>query len=221
MLLSPSQLPIRRENSICGNSTQFTTGEVHVIWKTVALAFTFTLVTTAPAVAKNILPDACGADKTGFDIKIKKDQPQPPAPDPDKALIVFVETAMSSHFAPTFEVRFGLDGAWAGATTGKAYFAVPIAPGEHHLCATIHSMYAKGVAAIDLTAEPGKVYYYEARVDSPTTGAPMVVGSGTPSQSMMASGVGGKFSFFFVPLSDAEGRYRVKAWPLSISTAKN
>jgi hypothetical protein len=53
------------------------------------------LVTSAPAIAKTILPDACGDNKTGFDIKMKKDQPPPAAPEVGKALIVFVETAPS------------------------------------------------------------------------------------------------------------------------------
>lgn len=192
-----------------------------MIWKT-ALALTFTLATAAPAIAKNILPDACGADKTGFDIKIKDDQPQPPAPGPDKALIVFVGTAPSHVFASAYEVRYGLDGAWAGATKGKAYFAVSVTPGEHHLCSAIHGVRLKDAAAIDLTAEAGKTYYYEATVrETPAGGRTTVMTNAATGQSTAMGGGGLASSFFFSPLSDAEGRYRVKAWPLSISTAKN
>ena len=190
-------------------------------WRSVALALTLTLVISAPALAKTILPDACGSNKSEFATKIEKDQPPPAAPEAGKALIVFVETAPSSPLAPTYEVRFGLDGAWAGATKGKAYFAVPVTPGEHHLCSAIHGMRVKQAAAIDLTAEAGKVYYYEATLSISGSAPPMVAGTGGTAQPMMTGVGSAAFQFSFLPLSDAEGRYRVKAWPLSISTAKN
>jgi len=193
-----------------------------VNWKSPALTLTLALVTAAPATAKTILPDACGDDKTVFDIKIKKDQPPPDAPEAGKALIVFVETAPSHTLAPTYEVRYGLDGAWAGATKGKAYFAVSVTPGEHHLCSAIHGVMLKDAAAVDLDAEAGKTYYYEATVrETPAGGRTTVTTNAATGQSMVMGGGGAVSSFSFVALPDAEGRYRVKAWPLSLSTAKH
>lgn len=120
-------------------------------WKSAALTLTLVLASSAPTLAVTILPDACGDDKTGFDIKIKKDQPPPAAPEAGKALIVFVETAPS-----------------------------------HALAAGGHTT---------------------------------VMTNGATGQSMVMGGGGAVSSFSFLALPDAEGRYRVKAWPLSLSTA--
>jgi len=52
----------------------------------------------------------------------------------------------------------------------------------------------------------------------------MVVGGGAPGQpppTVVGGGGGGSVSFSFIPISDAEGKYRVKAWELSASTPKH
>jgi len=55
-------------------------------------------------------------------------------------------------------VRVGLNGSWIGANRG----------GEHHLCVDWQSrpfwMPMTSVAASSLTAEPGKTYFFRARI---------------------------------------------------------
>ncbi len=163
-----------------------------------------------------------------FEIKTMKDQPPPAAPEAGKALIVFVGTAPGTTLSSLPPIRFGLDGTWAGATKHKSYFVVTVAPGEHHLCAAFQAgpfKSFKSAVPVDITAEAGKVYYYEAVVNV-TQGAsrPMVVVGGAPGQpppTVVGGGGGGSISFSFIPLSDAEGKYRVKAWELSASTPKH
>jgi hypothetical protein len=190
---------------------------------TILIAF----VGVAPALAKTVLPDACGDNKVEFEIKTMKDQPPPAGPEAGKALIVFVGTAPGSALSSLPPIRFGLDGAWAGATKNKSYFAASVAPGEHHLCASFHAGPFKSFKAavpVDMTAEADKVYYYEALVVvTPGAARPMVVGGGAPGQPppmVVSGGGGGSVSFGFIPISDAEGKYRVKAWELSSSTPK-
>lgn len=182
----------------------------------------------APAFAKTVLPDACGDNKIEFEIKTLKDQPPPAGPEAGKALIVFVGTVPRMSLSAPPPIRFGLDGAWAGATKSKSYFVVSVAPGEHHLCAAFQAgafKSFKSAVPVDITAEADKVYYYEAVVNV-TQGAsrPMVVGGGAPGQpppTVVGGGGGGSVSFSFIPISDAEGKYRVKAWELSASTPKH
>jgi hypothetical protein len=182
----------------------------------------------APAFAKTVLPDACGDDKVEFEIKTMKDQPPPAAPEAGKALIVFVGTAPGGAVSGLSPVRFGLDGAWAGATKNKSYFVASVAPGEHHLCAAAHAGAFKAykwAVPVDITAEADKVYYFEALVDvTPGAAPPTVVGGRTPGQPpprVVGGGGGRSYGFSFTPLSDAEGKYRVKAWELSVSSPKH
>jgi len=70
-------------------------------------------------------------------------------------------------------VRFGLDGAWAGANNNNSYFAVTVDPGVHHLCVSWQStlrMLKKSIDVASFTAEPGKVYYFAANVKVIPTG---------------------------------------------------
>jgi hypothetical protein len=152
-----------------------------------------------------ILPDACGSDKVKFHISEQKDQPAPAAPETGKAEIVFVNTVEKQGVGvwrgvaclgcnnPT---RIGVDGAWVGANKGESYFAIPVAPGEHHLCAN-----QQGTNNVDMatfTAEPGKVYYYQVKFTA-----------------KRAEGNTIDKSFELKPLSEDEGKYRVKISKLS------
>jgi hypothetical protein len=52
-----------------------------------------------------------------------------------------------------------------GAYEHNAYFAVSVEPGDHHVCANLQSNHSAGVMALaHFSAEPGKVYYFRARV---------------------------------------------------------
>lgn len=152
-----------------------------------------------------ILPDACGDDKVKFNISKQKDQPAPAAPETGKAQIVFVNTVEKENVGGWSGVaclgcgnptRIGVDGAWAGAVKDKSYFAFPVDPGEHHLCASQQG--TKNVDMTTFTAEPGKVYYYEVKVTAKRNGDRFV-----------------DKSFELKPLSEDEGKYRVKISDLS------
>ena len=165
------------------------------------------LLGSAQALAKPaILPDSCGDDKIQFDAKQEKVNPGLPALEAGKALLVFVET-MPNEMKVQTTTRFGLDGAWAGATKGDSYFAVEVKPGEHGVCASMQSapnrMKKQFTQMASFTAEAGKVYYFEAAVNM--TG------------NMDASTA----SFVFAQLSDADGKYRIKAWNFATSKPKN
>jgi hypothetical protein len=168
------------------------------------LLLSATLACAAQAWATT-LPDACGDDKIKFDVTTQKGQPAPAPPETGKAQIVFVENEnrMLGPFMYA-TVRFGLDGAWAGATNNNSYFAVTVDPGEHHLCVSWQSalpMLKKSIDVASFTAEPGKVYYFAANV--------RVIPTGENSAD---------YEFNLSQLSDDEGRYRLKAWKLA--TAK-
>jgi hypothetical protein len=179
-----------------------------------------TLTATAHA-SKTILPDACGKDEVKFDIETTKDVPPPAGPEADKAQIIFIAKIDKGMGYPI--VRFGIDGAWVGATRDSGYFAVSVAPGEHHLCEHKHPQFGlnlePGVAT--LTAEAGKTYYYEFSVTKIVSGGSGGFVAGGPSAGQPV--IGGAHvtgSPNFGPVTEDEGKYRLKISPLSISAPK-
>jgi|HubBroStandDraft_1064217.scaffolds.fasta_scaffold07055_5 hypothetical protein len=159
------------------------------------------LLTAAQAKAKTVLPDACGDDSIKFDMKTEKNQPAPAGPADGKAQIVFIESVpQEGPFVPS--VRYGVDGSWAGANKGNSYFVLNVDPGTRHICVSaqgVHSAMAKDfVDMATLTAEAGKVYYFEAAFN--------VIGGRAG---------GGVLSFGLSPLDEDTGKYRVKAWKLA------
>jgi hypothetical protein len=162
------------------------------------------LLSTLPTFATT-LPDACGDDKVKFNVSHEKGQPAPVAPAGDKAQIVFVEEMDKN--APclgcSVTTRIGVDGAWVGANQGNSYFAVPLTPGEHHVCTDWQSAFGSLKAKIGLTsftAEAGKTYYYKIKVTMKQL-----------SQNTMDR------ELELVPMTEDEGKYGVKAFPLSKS----
>ena len=154
-----------------------------------------------------VLPDACGDDKIKFDVSAKSGQPAPAPPPAGKAQIVFIENENQMVGTMMYAtVRFGLDGTWAGANYNNSYFAVPVDPGVHHLCASWQSslrMIKKYIDVASFTAEPGKVYYFAANVK--------VIPTGDNNAN---------YDFSITQLNDDEGQYRVKAWKLATSKPK-
>jgi hypothetical protein len=154
-----------------------------------------------------ILPDACGDDKVKFDVKTENSKTAPASPADGKAQIIFIEN--ENHAIGPFmyaTVRFGLDGAWAGANNNNSYFTATVAPGVHHLCASWQSALGrieKNVDVASFTAEPGKVYYFAANVK--------VIPTGDNNAT---------YDFSLTQLNDDEGKYRVKAWKLAYSKPK-
>jgi len=160
----------------------------------------------ALAKSKSILPDGCGDDGIQFEVSQEKENPAFTPPVEGKAVLVFSES-MPREQKLQSTTRFGVDGAWVGANRGDSYFTVTIDPGEHNLCASMQSapgrMKKEFTQALSLTAEPGKVYYFEAAIN--------VIGNANI----------GIAAFGFQQLSDTDGKYRVKAWKFAASKAKN
>lgn len=158
----------------------------------------------SPAFARVILPDACGDVKAEFDVDTHKPEGLPALTD-GKAMLVVIQVMDRSGgiFFGSETTRFGLDGKWIGANHGESWFAIPIEPGEHHLCGNWQGK--KNAASIAFTAEAGKTYFYEATVTQEIHHA----GGGTVNISSMKSG------FDFQNATDDEGRFRVKAFKQS------
>jgi len=114
---------------------------------------------------KTVLPDACGDDAVQFKVEAVDDHSKELKPEEGKALLVIVEEGVSKHFDLT--TRYGIDGAWVGATHTNTYFLVQLTPGEHHLCAAPQKHLGFSdkdrellIAMNPFTVEAGKVYYF-------------------------------------------------------------
>jgi len=158
------------------------------------------------------LPNSCGDDKTQFDVKTQKKQPAPAPPADGKAQIVFIE-ALDKNLgcwscgAPSS--RIGLDGAWVGANKGNSYFAIDVAPGEHHLCTDWQSVFGtlkKKIGMAEFTAEPGKTYYFEVKMKLKEVG------------SSDSNDVDRDLSF--VQISEDEGKFRMQSAALATSAPR-
>jgi hypothetical protein len=134
------------------------------------------LLLTLPLIAQDQAAAAraaagCGPDKVEFDVKTDKRQHSEAQPEADKALVyVFENERRDPDALPVLNVttRIGLDGQWVGANHGTSYFFFSTNPGDHNLCASWQSsvrMYSKLASAATLTAEAGKVYYFQTTVD--------------------------------------------------------
>jgi hypothetical protein len=148
------------------------------------------------------LPDACGDDKTTFDVKVQKDQPAPALPDAVNAQIVFIEKFDNVGLCVGCEVttRVGVDGKWVGADRGNSYFSYTVTPAEHHLCVNWQGVQGHGPASFK--AEPGKVYYFAINVKI------------RQDQSGMEQHLD------LAALNESEGKYLVKNSALAAATPK-
>ena len=73
----------------------------------------------------------CGPASIKFDVETDRNQHAAPNPEPGKALLVLLQDDSRFGAKPRPTTRFGLDGAWVGATHANSYFYVPIDPGAH------------------------------------------------------------------------------------------
>lgn len=163
------------------------------------------------------LPDACGDDKVQFDVTMAKNAPAPAALADGKARIVFIERIDTNGLCIgcNYTARVGMDGAWVGANKGNSYFVLDVAPGEHHVCADWQSAIGKRRAQVgmgSLTAEAGKVYYYQIHIKA----TPGEV-SGMPNGPVTSTDV---WTLDLAPLSDDEGKYRMKISALANAKPK-
>jgi hypothetical protein len=171
----------------------------------IVLALGGSLLAAAQARA-TVLPDACGDDKVKFNVDRQKGQPAPSLASSDKAMVVFVEELDKNQpcLGCAVTTRVGVDGAWVGANQGNSYFAVTLTPGEHHVCTDWQSAFGSLKSKIGLTsftAEAGKTYYYKIKVTM------MTLSKEATDRELE-----------LVPLTEDEGKYGIKAYPLSKST---
>lgn len=128
------------------------------------------LVSARPAFAQeqpagSAAAPGCGPAKIEFDVKTEKQHPVT-QPAPGKAIVYFLQDDARFESRPRPTTRFGLDGAWVGATQSNSYFYVSVDPGEHHACANWQNFVGFGTrstAAMHFMAEAGGVYYLRAR----------------------------------------------------------
>ena len=110
---------------------------------------------------------ACGPIEVSFDTETSTARP-PAQPEPGKALAYVAEdfpTVQPTIGSP--RIKVGLDGNWMGATHGRSYLFFQLDPGEHHLCVKWQSRlerFSKLASFARLVAEPGKIYYFRARI---------------------------------------------------------
>jgi hypothetical protein len=117
---------------------------------------------------------ACGPLDVRFDTQTSAGQPLA-QPEPGKALVYVAEEfrkAPGELGDPT--IRVGLDGAWKGATRANTYLFFSVDPGAHHLCTNWQSRLkrlSRLAAFARFTAQPGKTYYFRARITYAAYGA--------------------------------------------------
>ena len=184
------------------------------------------LLAAVQASAKTILPDACGDDKINFEVSTKKHQPPPASPAEGKAQIIFIQSGLSFIQSGRGVARYGIDGSWVGANDGDSYFAVTVDPGVHHLCMSFQLGLAtsqtkqESVRTASITAEQGKVYYFEAeaaRVGGSRGSTTYVQNTdgATGGQFVSSGASAGTPVYDFAQLDEDTGKYRINAWKLA------
>jgi hypothetical protein len=141
---------------------------------------------------------ACGPGQTHFDVEAINFTESISQPAAGKALVYVI-----AQWQGGGTVRIGLNGSWAGAITTDSHMSFPVDPGEHHLCSSWQSIFAKNNKAVVLssfTAEAGKIYYFRVRA---------II------QGQNASSI-----FDMDPINSDEGRYLVLESKISKSNAK-
>ena len=146
---------------------------------------------------------ACGPAQVQFNAEPAKDQLHAAQPEAGKSLVYVVEVfdkAVNQSGRPT--LRVGLDGKWVGADRSDSYLSFSVDPGEHHLCTRWQSRlkrFSDKAAFASLTADPGKVYYFRARI---------------------IEGTNFNFALDFEPVNADEGKYLIASSAPSISHPK-
>jgi hypothetical protein len=148
------------------------------------------------------LAAACGPAKTGFKVELDSTQRGPLPPQAGKAMIYFIHDAGLPYENITVgypTTKYALDGSWVGAGHGDSWFAVPVTPGVHHLCAALQSSIVdQRVELAHLTVEAGKTYFFRTRL----------VLSGTVQL------------LEFGPIDSDEGEYVVSGYPMATAHVK-
>jgi hypothetical protein len=117
----------------------------------------------------------CGPNEIKFTVKTDKKQHPTAQPSAGKALVYVFggEDIDVSGFAiggrEGLTTRWGVDGAWVGAGYRNSYFFFSVDPGDHRLCAGRQSN-SKPSAAMTITLEAGKAYYFRTKTHHLSTG---------------------------------------------------
>jgi len=119
----------------------------------------------AAAQSSSIAKNACGPAGERISDSEPKSNQKGTSPEPGKAVLYFIEDDGLSGNHQHYTIKIGMDGKWAGKYKGNSYFAVPVDPGEHHLCANVQSASSVGtiVALAHIKAMPGESYYFRTR----------------------------------------------------------
>lgn len=171
----------------------------------------FVLLFLAPALVQSksalaAAESACGPAEVYFDTQRAEKQSSPPT-EASKSTVYVIEVfdkVVGELARPT--LRVGVDGAWMGADKGNSYLSFSVDPGEHHLCTNWQShwrRFSNQAAFTSFTSEPGKTYYFRARITEHggSTGA-------------------SNFSLDLEPVNSDEGKYLVAASAFSVSHPK-
>jgi hypothetical protein len=107
----------------------------------------------------------CGTNEVKFTVRVDKTQHPMAQPEASKAIVYvfgnedFDVGGVVVGGREGLTTRWGLDGAWVGASYRNSYLFFSVTPGDHRLCAGRQASY-KPSAAISFTAEVGKAYYF-------------------------------------------------------------
>lgn len=143
---------------------------------------------------------ACGNRDVSMAVKLDDSQHAIAQPDPRRALIYFIQDTGQGGTLVYPTTKIGVDGKWVGANKKNSYFAVAVAPGEHHLCAEIQSSFVGAeVEFAHLTTEPGKIYYFRTRI-------------------LFAERTAEYFSL--APVDSDEAKYQIASYPLATAHAR-
>ena len=110
---------------------------------------------------------ACGPAGVSYKVSMDRSQHGSVPPVAGKALVYFIHDSGGpsgdSMAYPT--TKYAVDGVWVGANHGDSWFGVPVAPGEHHVCATLQSSFVdQRVELAHFNAEAGKTYFFRTQL---------------------------------------------------------
>lgn len=135
----------------------------------------------------------CGPDAVHFDVKMDKNQHVLSEPEGGKALVYVFEEDDTRVGLPT--TRVGVDGKWIGGNVPDSYMFFSVTPGVHRLCSNWQGHPTLG-AALDFTAEAGKLYFFRVKIAS-------------------------FYTFKFRQVAEAEGHFLIASHGVSASSDKS
>ena len=186
-------------------------------------ALTAGFVSSLNAVAAT-LPESCGPAETQYKVKLDKKAPLPGAPQGDQARIVFIQV-LDGDFSSGPLSRFAADKTWMGADKGASYFAVDVAPGIHHICASRQSgieLERQNVGVGEVQVKAGQTYYLAFKVKREAMGSPeMRTGAqGVPGSSMTSKPENTLDTAELTQLDGDQGARLVSQLPQSVAEKK-